>query len=389
MNPSDYLNDPSLQTAQTAATNASSAYQTAAANDVSLPTMLRQALMDKFTNNNPLINDLNSAQTNYLNVAKSAPNSVLPENNGGHIFNPIQQEDLINQRKTAALSPVMLLNTLLGLQTGGIGNIIDATSKASQAKVTGLKGAADTAQQTYANLLDLLKSKSSTALEEQKLGLQYGSNLSPQKKLANTNSLAQEAQQGRTLDQLMRKYKTLGLSPDEIYQTYNTYSSHGIAKENPLDLQNKYGISLTEGDKKRAVDLATSANAAKDALNSVDNIYNTWKNGVAPNILTRTLAKGSESTGISGLSSAQTKINSTFYDTMIKDIKAAVGGRVTNQEIGWFKQYALPNATDTDASAKAKIEVLKGAITRKIANPNYDITTTPLGTTPSSGGTWH
>lgn len=200
--------DPALATAQNTATSAQSDYLNSAQRDLSLPDLLRKALNDKFTNNNPLIQDLNTARGNYLNTTTSAPLSVMPENNNGIIFNPAQQEDLINRRKTAALSPIMLLNDLLGIQTGGIQNIIDSTSRAAQAETLGKKGKADVAQTALSNLFDLVKAKSDEDYRNQSLAETIRSNKASEAISAGKAGTDSREATGKVWDDLVKNSDT-------------------------------------------------------------------------------------------------------------------------------------------------------------------------------------
>lgn len=66
------------------------------------------------------------------------------------------------------------------------------------------------------------------------------------------------------------------------------------------------------------------------------------------------------------------KNDSIFYDQLIKNLKASIGGRITNQEISLFHDQ-LPNAGDSAETAQYKIDTLKGLVAQKISNPNTTI----------------
>jgi hypothetical protein len=162
---SSLYNDPSITAAQGAVTAANTDYTNAAATQATLPDMLHSALMSKFTSTSPIPQDLASAQTNFLNSTTSAPLSVLPQNNGGYVWSPNQQADIINKTENAALTPVSFLNMLLGLSTGGIQNVIDATGRANQADVIKKQGAVTNAQSALDNLMKLMQLKDASATD--------------------------------------------------------------------------------------------------------------------------------------------------------------------------------------------------------------------------------
>lgn len=164
--------NPDLQKAQTAASSATQAYNTAASDNVTLADSLRQALNDKLSTSNPLVQNRESALTNFLNTSTQAPLDYTAKSAGGNadvIYSPLQQANLIQARRSAALGPITTLNTLLGMQTGGIENIINAVSNANTARVKGLEGAATLANTDYTNLLDLLKAKADEAYKNASL----------------------------------------------------------------------------------------------------------------------------------------------------------------------------------------------------------------------------
>ena len=88
-----------------------------------------------------------------MRESEAAPLSVLPENNQGMVFNPIEQAAMVAGRRGAALAPVTSLNTMLAQSYGGLDNIIAAATRSYQA-IAGVKGAK--AQAARQNLEDLL-----------------------------------------------------------------------------------------------------------------------------------------------------------------------------------------------------------------------------------------
>jgi hypothetical protein len=202
-NTGSLYNDPALASAQSAVTSAQADYTDAAATQATLPDMLKTALMAKFTADNPMIKDLNNASTNFKNTVTSAPLSVMAPNNGGYIWSPNQQSDIINKTTNAALSPIAYLNDLISLSTGGISNMVTSAGNAYGAQVLKKKGAVDSAQTTLSNLMDLLKAKQS----EKEFNITNGSG-------TTTDLLS------TLVDLISGKSSTNGYTPTEAKPTY-------------------------------------------------------------------------------------------------------------------------------------------------------------------------
>lgn len=149
------FDDPALSaarnTAQTAATSAS----TEAMAGNTLADKLRSALNSKFTQDNPIIKDQEAARGDYLKMATQAPLNVTPRSAGGNadvIYNPLQQANLIQGYRAPGIARLATLNDLLGLATGGMENVIDATSRAHQGVIQQKQNEAQLARQAYTDL---------------------------------------------------------------------------------------------------------------------------------------------------------------------------------------------------------------------------------------------
>lgn len=170
--PSQLFNSPDLTTAQNAYSTAETAATTSQAADQTLPYMLQQALTAKFTNANPLIQTREADLTNYMDALSNAKNDVGPDQQGGIVLDPNQQQDLINKRINASAAPLSTDNLILGLTTGGMTNIINATAAAHAADTQKLLGQATLAQQNYKDVLDELSSKAQMAISAAQLAEQ-------------------------------------------------------------------------------------------------------------------------------------------------------------------------------------------------------------------------
>lgn len=189
---SGLFNNPALAQAQNQYQQASQQALSSEQQDYTLPQMLRDALNKKFSTDNPLVQNRESALQNYLQSIPQSQASVLPQNNNGVILDPIQQANLIQARQGAALAPLATSNYLLGLSTGGIGDVISAAAAAHQGQTKGLQGRAELARQSYTDILSQLSQRAQLAMEQAKqlesmrefgvtsglkqaeLGLQYG-----------------------------------------------------------------------------------------------------------------------------------------------------------------------------------------------------------------------
>lgn len=181
--------NPQLQQARTQAQGAQQTANAAATADMTLPDMLREALTKKFSTNNPIVAQREGALQNYLNTTTQAPLDVAPQSVGGNapvVFNPLQQANLIQQKRSAALAPLASLNDLFGLQTGGLENTIGVASRAHQAETQGLQQNAQLARQNYEDILTELSKKAEEAnqqnqlaLEAQRIATEYGFNSLP------------------------------------------------------------------------------------------------------------------------------------------------------------------------------------------------------------------
>ncbi len=170
VDPTSYLNDPSLTAASTNATNAQNTANSDASGAISLPDLLKQTLDAKFSNNNPLIATQGQQLKDYLNTSTQAPLDYTAKSAGGNsdvVYSPLDFANLVQGRKAAALAPLAGTNFLLGESTGGIQNIIDASSRAAQAQAATAQGYATNTENTFQHLLALMQAKTQAAQQQQ------------------------------------------------------------------------------------------------------------------------------------------------------------------------------------------------------------------------------
>ena len=165
--PDSLFDDPRLQQAQqTAQQTGQQAYQAEQAG-ITLPDKLREVLNKKFSMESPVIKQRESALQNYLVEAERAPQTVLPEQSGGVVFNPLEQGRQIELRRAAALAPLTSANALYGQQVGGLESIIGEASRAYQSSVVGLQQRAQLERQRYQDILSELSAQAENAFKEQ------------------------------------------------------------------------------------------------------------------------------------------------------------------------------------------------------------------------------
>lgn len=177
MDTTNLYNTPQVNQAQTDANNAESTANAAATTAMTLPDQLKQALTTKFESN-PLYGQRENALTNYLNTTTQAPLDYTAKSVGGDsdvVYNPLQQANLIQARKSAALVPLTTINDLLGIETGGLNNIIDSASRAAQAQVAGLQSNAQMARQKYQDIVDLISKQADENYRQKQLAMSASS----------------------------------------------------------------------------------------------------------------------------------------------------------------------------------------------------------------------
>lgn len=167
--PQSYYDDPKLTQARTAYETAERAATSAQSAETKLPDMLREALTKKFSADNPLVQNRESALQNYLTVNAQAPLDVTHKSAGGLsdvIYSPLEQSALIERKRASATAPLSTANYLLQLAEGGMGNIIDAGTRAAQAQTIQRQGEAKLKRQSYTDILDELSRKADEAWRE-------------------------------------------------------------------------------------------------------------------------------------------------------------------------------------------------------------------------------
>lgn len=237
--PTSIYDNPQIQQARSASQDATAAANTESTAGLTLPDMLRSALTSKFSNDNPTYAAREGALTNYLNESTQAPLRVTPKSAGGMsdvVYNPLQQANLIQQYRSGPLAQIATLNDLLGLQTGGIENVIGATSRAHQAYTQGMVQKAQLARTGYEDLLSEMSKRADEAYRQQELALRGAGGISA----VQSQGLVTDVKNGMELRAALTKYAGK-LQPDEIYQIYNTVHSSpgdawGPAKETPAQL---------------------------------------------------------------------------------------------------------------------------------------------------------
>lgn len=166
---SSVYNDPRLQSARSNYESASNAAVNTESATYKLPDQLKSALTQKFSQDNPLVQGRERALQGYLEAGTSAPLAVTAQSAGGSapvVYNPLQQADLIQKRRSVPTAQLSTANYLLGLAQGGMGDVIDSASRAAQAETVGAQGRAKIAGEGYNNILQELSAKAEEAFRE-------------------------------------------------------------------------------------------------------------------------------------------------------------------------------------------------------------------------------
>lgn len=163
-----------------------------------------------------------------------------------------------------------------------------------------------------------------------------------------------------------------GIDNSKLQQLLGLYA---VSKGNPSEAWNIFKPS--DAAIKRQETAQASQQSLEDTVNNVDDILQKWKN--MPE-LERRLPQRLVS-AFPFLSPTRTGILSNFYTSVEPDLrKAAVGGRITQQEISWIRNALLPGPADSYESATAKIKGLRDSLVRKSKNSSFNIVPQDTGT---------
>ena len=158
-----FYQDPSIgeaqRTAEVSATTAAE-YQSAAA---LLPSKLKDAVQGKLDYNKDIIEAKNRAMAEYFKAPSAAREKYQD------IWNPFSREKLVAEERAQAYLPLANLTDILKERRGGIADIIEAGTGASQADVLAKESAAGITRQTYQDKLTLASLLSDAAYKEGQL----------------------------------------------------------------------------------------------------------------------------------------------------------------------------------------------------------------------------
>ncbi len=132
-----------------------------------LPDLLTQTLKEKLADS-PIVAERSAAATQALTDIGNAPTSVMPDATGGVVLNPVQQEALINSRRSLALQPLIQSNQRYDLMTGNISDIVGQAGRALTGQAQQANTSASIAKDLYSTTLDSLYKEAQLSLEQQK-----------------------------------------------------------------------------------------------------------------------------------------------------------------------------------------------------------------------------
>lgn len=110
-------------------------------------TLLKQRAYDAYSQNQDIVNRLDTATSSYL----TSPQVAREKFQG--IFNPFTREKLVSQSVANTALPMLSLSSILGNRMGRIEDIIGTGTNAFQAQVAAQQAQAQAAQQSVENLL--------------------------------------------------------------------------------------------------------------------------------------------------------------------------------------------------------------------------------------------
>ncbi len=157
--PSPQQQGDTLSQVRSQAQRVSQAQQSAtslSAQALTLPDELRKSVSERFASN-PLLQQREQVLEGALNVGTKTRANIAEQVKGGTIFSPSQQLAIEQSRRSAAVSPLSTLNEIIGVQRGGLENVIGAASRSAQAQAQLASGAAQQEQQQFQNLFQVLE----------------------------------------------------------------------------------------------------------------------------------------------------------------------------------------------------------------------------------------
>ena len=133
-----------------------------------LPDMLKDTLMKKFTNTaeNPLYGQRDTARTNFLSAG--AAGTYTPNTLDGQVYSPEQINQLRAKDRATAVTPLASLNEIIQANYGGINNTIDSSARAFGANATAARGQAGLDQQKYGDAFQNAMAIYNSQVESQK-----------------------------------------------------------------------------------------------------------------------------------------------------------------------------------------------------------------------------
>jgi hypothetical protein len=162
------------------------------------------------------------------------------------------------------------------------------------------------------------------------------------------------------------------LAPDGSGNTAQDYADQFLGGQvDWVDIPSGMKVAVTKIVKSSGTTVQKQQDAhtgIKNSINILNGVLGSWTD-LSP--LERILPQSLIQT-IPALSPTRAKITSLFYTTLEPELrKAAVGGRITQQEINWIRGAIIPGPLDTEASAQAKVSGVLAGLQMKLQNPDY------------------
>lgn len=229
---------------------------------------LRKAVGERFGQSD-VAKNVAQARGDFLTAAPKARSDVLGMVQGGTILSPTQQQQIMAEKKSAALVPLMGANMVQQATFGSLEDMLNAGVNAYKAQTQSQQGLAQIAQQNYTSLLNELVTKAQQEQQAQQMAIQQqeaqrAAELFPiqkqkllketaqigartgtetEKKQAVFEQLKKDAANGMDFNQIISKYSGQ-IDPQDILVGYNTSSKYGPVQATPEQINKKYGTTI-------------------------------------------------------------------------------------------------------------------------------------------------
>lgn len=277
---------------------------------------------------------------------QATPGGVTSGVTGQDVWNPTSGPQAIT---TPAPS---IVSSIIGKQDQTSGNLLGSLADYITQAYKARQVSSDTAMQSLLSLgKDAIDKSTMTPYEKANL------------KLAERAQALSEFKEGYSADSLVAGGQTPNDFADKFMGGYIKWA----------DIPNQYKQVVTKLVKDRGSNVDEINTAWQGMDNSVrllDKVANLWGSMTESERRLPSIVADR----IPSVAKTRAAINSLFYSSIEGELrKAAIGGRITQQEVNWIRNAVLPGPLDSYDSAKAKLDAVKYGLTIKRQDPNYQI----------------